>query len=200
MDHTRFRLAALALALGLPAAAAAGGNYLGVLRPGGKPAAIAIPEPGFYGPMAGSFGVGLLPEAPAEGLKFKLGYRYSRYFSVETEYAEPMLPSFRMPFPQASSRGRGFSMDTVGTLPLWRHAELYGRLGAWRTGGGASLLAGFEGAPRAGAGLRYGLGFKIDLTRRLGLQAEMERFTPLDRWGPREPDTDHVTLGVIWRF
>ena len=29
----------------------------------------------------------------------------------------------------------------------------------------------------------------------------MERFSPLDRWGPRESaDTDQFTLGVRWRF
>jgi hypothetical protein len=41
---------------------------------------------------------------------------------------------------------------------------------------------------------------KYNLTQRIGLQAEMERFSPLDRWGPREADTDQVTFGITWRY
>lgn len=200
MYSRRMLLPILAFALAGSPFAFAAENYVGLLRPAAKSSAIAIPEPGFYWPMAGPFGAGLSLEAPAEGFKLKLGYRYSRFFSVETGYSELGIPAIRAPFSEPNARGRGFSMETVGTLPLWRHAELYGKFGAWRSGGGASLLAGFEGAQRSGAGLRYGLGLKYDLSRRVGLQAEMERFSPLDRWGSREPDSDQVTLGVTWRF
>jgi len=195
------RLAAIAFALS-PVLVAAG-DYVGLLRPTSKPAAIAIPETGFYWPQAGPFGSGLgaAPAPEPESFRMKLGFRYSRYFAVETGYADFGPVALRAPFALARAPGRGFSLDTVGTLPLWSHVALYGRIGAWRTVGGASLLAaGTETLPRPGAGLRYGLGLKVDLTRRFGLMAEMERFSPLDRWGPREPDSDQVTLGVTWRF
>jgi len=200
MPSFRCRIPALVLALAVAPAALATGDYVGVLRPTAKPSAIAIPEPGFYWPMAGPFGAGLVPEAPTDALTLKLGYRYSKYFSVETGYAAPASVGLRTPFAGTAARGTGFSLETVGTLPLWTHAALYGKLGAWRSTGGTSLLAGGEGMQRPGAGLRYGLGFKYDLTRRVGLQAEMERFSALERWGPRESDTDQVTLGVTWRF
>ena len=190
----------LALAILASPAVMAGGDYVGVLRPTARPPAIAIPEPGFYWPMAGPFGGGLAVPSATDGFKFKLGYKYSRYFSVETGYAGVDPDARRIPFAGERARSRGFSMDTIGTVPLWSHVALYGRIGAWRSGGGASLLAGAEGSHRPGAGIRYGLGLKYDLTRRIGLQAEMERFSPLDRWGSRDPDTDQVTLGVTWRF
>jgi len=187
------------LALGAATAAQAGpGDYVGTLRPTAKPAGIAIPEPGFYWPAAGSLGSVLGPQTLAEGFQVKLGYRYSRYLSVETGYANFGNPASGMD--ASAPRGHGFSMDTIGTLPLWGHAALYGRLGAWRSGAGVSLLGGTEPGLRTGSGLRYGLGVKYDLTRSVGLQAEMERFSPLDRWGPREPDSDQFTLGVYWRF
>lgn len=195
MTPLLIRSTVLALALATAPVAVAAGNYVGVLRPTAKPSAIAIPEPGFYWPSFGPFDSGFSLDAPADGFKLKLGYRYSRYFAVETGFAAPAAP-----FAGASARGSGFSMQTVGTLPLWSHASLYGKFGAWRSTGSASLLAGGDGMQRPGAGLRYGLGFKYDLTRRVGLQAEMERFSALDRWGPRESDTDQVTLGVTWRF
>lgn len=198
MDSARRCLPVLAVAL-WPAWAHAGGDYVGVLRPSAKVAAIAIPEPGFYW-LAASFSAirpGL--DLASDGPRLKLGYRYSRFLAVETGFADPGEATRTVPFPPASSRGRGFSMDTVGTWPLWAHGSLYGRFGAWRAAAGPSLLMG-EVAQRPGAGLRYGLGLKYDLTPRVGLQAEMERFSPLDRWGPRDADTDQVTFGVTWRF
>lgn len=190
----------LALALSLAPVAGAAENYVGVLRPTATPSAIAIPEPGFYWPLAAPFGAGFAFETPSDGVKLKLGYRYSKYFAVETGYAAPAPLTLQAPFAGAGSRGTGFSMETVGTLPLWKHAALYGKFGAWRSTGGASLLGVADGIQRPGAGLRYGLGLKYDLTRRVGVQAEMERFSALDRWGPRESDTDQVTLGLTLRF
>lgn len=189
-----------AVLLAVSPAALAAGDYVGLLRPAARSLAIAIPDPGFYWPRDTPFSRSLLVDRPTEGFKLKLGYRYSRYLSVETGYADAGPGTPGSPFASAPARGRGFSMDTVGTLPLWTHASLYGRFGAWRSAGGVSLLSGAEGSHRAGAGLRYGLGFKYDVTRRIGLQAELERFSPLDRWGPRESDTDQFTVGVTWRF
>lgn len=197
---TPFRWLAVLGAAAIPAAMAGPGDYVGTLRPTAKPSAIAIPDPGFYWPRADLFTRSLGESTLAEGFAVKLGYRYSRYLSVETGYADFGQVAPVSGFATGTARGRGFSMDTIGTLPLWKHASLYGRFGAWRSGPGVSLLGATDPGLRTGSGLRYGLGVKYDLTRRIGLQAEMERFSPLDRWGPRESDADQITLGVSWRF
>lgn len=186
------------LALAVAATAQAAGDYVGVLRP--TSTAIAIPEPGFYWPVVGPFGGGLVAGPVTEGLKLKLGYRYSPYLSVETGFADSGWGTAGPLFAPATARAKGFSMDTVGTLPLWTHGALYGRLGAYRSGGAMPFLAGGEGNLRAGSGLRYGLGLKYNVTGQFGVQAEMERFAPLDRWRTRESDTDQVSVGVSWRF
>ena len=183
-----------ACALAASPAALAAGDYVGGLRP--AVSAIAIPERGFYWMPERAPGSGFGAGMAAERFKLRLGYRYSRYFSIETGYADSGGAGLEMPL----ARATGFSMDTVGILPLWTHAVLYGKFGAWRYGGAISLLAGPDWGQRPGAGLRYGLGLKYDVTRRIGLQAEMERFAPLDRWGTHEPDSDQVSLGVTWRF
>ena len=198
MPMSRHWLAVLAFAL-VPAQGVAG-DYVGVLRPSAGTGPLAIPEPGFYWPMESSFATRLGAEMGPDGHKLKLGYRYSKYFAVETGYADVGISPLGSPFSATSARGRGFTMDTVGTLPLWTRVALYGRLGAWRSDGTASLVTGPEAGARAGAGVRYGLGLKYNLTERIGLQAEMERFSPLERWGPRESDTDQVTFGITWRY
>ena len=162
-----------ALVLTVSPAVMAAGDYVGVLRPTAKPAAIAIPEPGFYWPLAGTLGGGLGPEVATAGMKLRLGYRYSRFLSVEAGYADFGAKALA-PFSGVTSRGRGYSLETVGTIPLWTRVSLYGRFGAWRSEVGAGLLAGADGIARPGTGLRYGLGLKYDLNRRVGFQAEME--------------------------
>ncbi len=197
MATARFWLPVLAL---LAAPAAVAGDYVGVLRPSAPAMGLAIPAPGFYWLSTGPMDYGLGARA-SEGFKLKLGYRYSRYLSVETGFADfgaAAVP--QAPFLASPANNRGFSLDTVGTLPLWSRVSLYGRLGAWRAGGGTSLLAAGDGSPRGGAGLRYGLGLKVKLTQRLRLNAEMEHLSPLDRWGNRDADTDQLTVGVTWRF
>lgn len=190
-------LGALALVAVPPAHAA--GNYVGTLRPAASASVLAIPEPGFYW-RAGEVPTARLGAAGlADGFSVKLGFRYSKYLSLETGYGDTGVPASPFGLP-GTQRGRGFTMDTLGTLPLWGHGSLYGRVGAWRADAGTSLLGSGETFTRPGAGIRYGLGFKYDLTRRVGLSAELERFSPLDRWGTRESDTDQFTLGVRWRF
>ncbi|HEX4944336.1 MAG TPA: hypothetical protein VFV55_08280 [Usitatibacteraceae bacterium] len=187
------------LALAIPPGVLAAGDYVGVLRPVANPGAIAIPVPGFYGSPASTFGGVPGPDWTTQGSKLKLGYKYSKFFSVEAGYVDfgPRAPAL---FSGTAARGRGFTVETVGAIPLWARTSFYGRFGAWRSDGGMALLGGGDANPRPGAGLRYGLGLKYDLTRRVGFQAGMDHFSPLDQWGSREPDTDQVTLGVTVRF
>jgi hypothetical protein len=185
-----------AFLLAAASSAGAAGDYVGILKP--TSTAIAIPDPGFYWPLAGPLGAGLAPRT--EAVKLKLGYRYSPYLSVETGYVDSGSVWAGSSLSATTPRARGFSMDTVGTLPLWKYGSLYGRLGAYSSGGAMPSLSASDWNNRTGAGLRYGLGLKYDFSGSFGVQAEMERFAPLDRWGTRESETDQVSVGVTWRF
>lgn len=192
------RFVALALAL-VPATAF--GNYLGVL----KAPQSSLDVGGFY-----SFSSA--PEAftalsPDGGYRLKLGYKYSRYFSVEsevTDFARPADPFANPANLAASFRGTGFGIDTVATLPVWRFS-FYGRLGAYRGdrnggfNGVAPTLLG--GDAQRGARWRYGLGMRYDFSKAFGVRAELERHssglgTPLGG----DADADQLTLGVSWRW
>jgi hypothetical protein len=193
---------ALAAAL-LPLGAAAAENYLGIL----KPPRTAVADPaGFYS-FASIPGNALGFNAATEnGTRFKLGYKYSRYVAVEGQFNEYMRPGdvFGSQANLASAfRGSGFGVDTVATLPLWRFS-FYGRLGAYRGDGrspftthSAALLS---DAPVRGTRLRYGLGMRYDFTSALGIQAEVERYSPLGAMAPGEPESDLFSVGLRWRF
>jgi OmpA-OmpF porin, OOP family len=198
---SRHGLAVLVCAA-LPAAATAE-DYLGGLR---------LPKP-----AAGSGTLSLESEPFSPfgaartvdtGYRFKLGYKYSRYLSVESEFVDfGRTPAdiFTSPGNLASAfRSTGFGVDTVATLPVWRSFSLYGRLGAYHGETrndfavySTSLLG--EGAAR-GTRWRYGLGVRYDFTKSLGIHAELERYSPLGSPLAGEPDSELVSVGVAWRF
>ena len=191
------------LALALLAPAAASADYLGVLR---APSHSLHPG-GLY-----SFASGPNLGAPASltgenGYRLKLGYKYSRYFAVEGEFSDFARPAnvFANPASLSSAfRSTGFGVDTVATLPLWRFS-FYGRLGAYH--GERNGLAGqaplWLGDPaRQGTRWRYGLGVRYDVTKSLGIQAQLERYSSLGLGSPfaGDADTDQLSVGVSWRF
>ena len=193
------RVVAVAIAVLLPPAALGAENYLGTLR---APQTSLNPT-GLYSFSSGPSEVGTL--AP-DGYRFKLGYKYSRFLSVEGEFADVSRPAdvFANPANLSSGfRSTGFGVDTVATLPLWRFS-FYGRMGAYRgdriglSTYSASLL---PDSARANTRWRYGLGVRYDVTKALGIKAEMERYS-LGLGSPfaGDVDSDQFTVGVSWRF
>ena len=195
------RLATIALAA-IPLAAV-GEDYVGILKP---------PRSGL-GDSAGVFSLsstalnGFAPaRATDSGYRLKLGYRYSRYFSVESEFVDfGRAPAdvFSSPGNLASAfRSTGFGVDTIATLPVWRSFSFYGRLGAYRGERNAfaaystSLLGENAGRTR----WRYGLGMRYDFTKALGIHAELERYSPLATPLASDGEADLFTVGVMWRF
>jgi hypothetical protein len=147
---------------------------------------------------------------PAEGgLRFKLGYKYSRYFAVEGEVVDFGRPGAVDPFASPASlasafRSTGFGVDTIAMLPIWRFS-FYGRMGAYRGDArnafGTSMALLPNEAYARGTRLRYGLGMRYDFTRSLGVRAELERNAPFSSPFAAETDVaDQVSVGVTWRF
>ena len=199
----RRRLAALAVAA-LPLVAW-GEDYLGVL----KPARAGLTAPAGFFSLASEPVNMFTPAASADpGVRMKLGYKYSRFFSVEGQFVDfGRMPSdiFATPGNLASAfRSTGFGVDTVATVPAWRGLSFYGRMGAYRgdvrnpfAAYSTSLLG--DSASRS-ARLRYGLGMRYDFTRAFGIHAEFDRYSPLGSPFAGDIESDQFSIGVMWRF
>ena len=181
-------------------------NYVGTLKIPG--AANSGNSSAIYWNSAFASAQGLTPTLSGEsGYRLKLGYRYSRYLSVESEFIDVGTPAnniFANPANLASAfRSTGFGVDTIATLPLWRQFSFYGRLGAYRgdprnTFGSAAVS--LLGDSARGTRLRYGLGVRYDFTKALGVHAEQERSSPLGLPVAGEPEADLFSVGLRWRF
>jgi outer membrane protein with beta-barrel domain len=200
----RHPLAAIALAaLSLSATAE---DYLGVLRP--ARAGLAPPS-GVFALGAESITNGLSPFKEADqGFRLKLGYQYSRYFSVEGNFLDlPRAPAdiFSNPTNFSSAfRSSAVGVDTIATLPVWRSFSFYGRLGAYRGDAPRSPFATYSTSllnDTARTRWRYGLGMRYDFTSRFGVRAELERYAPMGSPLSSEgPDSDQLSVGFAWRF
>jgi len=199
------RLAALAIAASLPAWASAD-DYVGGLRlprasqQFGSSFSLASEPVSTFSPWQADS-----TWRTDNGMKLRLGYKYSRYFSVESEfidYGHGPADVFASPGNLVSAfRNSGYGVSTVATYPVWNSFSFYGRLGAYNGvvrnefGSYSTSLLGNPGGTR----WRYGLGVRYDFSQRLGVHADIERYTPLG--APLgESETDQFSIGVNWRF
>jgi OOP family OmpA-OmpF porin len=196
------QLAFLAAGLGAGAASA---DYVGTLKLPGAPSATSS----FYAFSASAptnitptFSTATTTDAT---YRLKLGYKYSRFLSFESEYVDFSNASggiFSNPTVLSSAfRSTGFGVDTVATVPLWRQFSFYGRLGAYSgsrnifSSNPVSLLG-----DSTRARVRYGLGMRYDFTKAFGIRAELERYSPLATPLTGEAESDVFTVGLSWRF
>jgi hypothetical protein len=198
------RLAALAIAATLPAWAAAD-DYMGGLRlprasqQFGSAFSLASEPINTFSPWQTDSTL-----RADNGMKLRLGYQYSRYFSVQSEfidYGHGPADIFASPGNLVSAfRNTGYGVSTVASYPVWNSFSFYGRLGAYNgvvrnefSSYSTSLLNG------TGTRWRYGLGVRYDFSQRFGVHADIERYTPLGT-PLGEPEGDQFSIGVNWRF
>lgn len=187
-------LAALAVAA-LPAFPAAA-DYLGLLK---------APQTGLV--PSGLYSFANIPSAPGgaeRSLRLKLGYQYSRYFSVESEVdaTRPAMDPFASPANLTSAfRSTSYGVGTIATLPVWRFS-FYGRMGAYR-GDPRNSFASYS-TSLVDNGMRsrwrYGLGMRYDITKSIDVRAEMERYSLMGGAVASEPESDVFSVGLSWRF
>jgi opacity protein-like surface antigen len=202
------RISLAAAALASIAFAATAEDYVGGLKlpkssdaqtPSGFLSLASEPVPSFATQRLNGVGDG--------GFRLKLGYQYSRFFAVETQFVDFGRTSgdFFSTNPNLSSafRSTGFGVDTVAMLP-WRSFSFYGRLGAYR-GESRNAFAQYStsllgDSSSRGTRWRYGMGVRYDFTKSLGIKAEVERYSPLGTPLDTQVETDVVSVGLSWRF
>jgi len=181
-------------------------DYVGTVKLPGAPSASS----GFYA-FSASAPSSITPSFSAANAvdpahRLKLGYKYSRYLAVESEYVDfsngAASGIFANPTVLSSAfKSTGFGVDTIATLPLWRTFSFYGRLGAYSgsrnvfSSNPVSLLG-----DSTRARVRYGLGMRYDFTKAFGIRAELERYSPLGTPLAGEAESDAFTVGLSWRF
>jgi hypothetical protein len=199
MKHLRLLVPMLAAALA-PATACA--DYMGMLKL--PRSLVELPDRGLYSFSSATQSPFLASNVPDTSHELKLGYRYSKFLSVEGQFNDfnrPQDPFATHATVAPSFHGSGFGVDTVATLPVWRFS-FYGKMGAYH-GEAATPFSPYATSLVNGSRdtrLRYGLGMRFNFTQTLGLEAQMQRYAPLGSPLAGEPESDLFSVGVKWRF
>ncbi|HZZ94261.1 MAG TPA: outer membrane beta-barrel protein [Usitatibacter sp.] len=199
MKTARLLVPLLAVAL---APATAGADYLGILKL--PRSLVEVPDAGLYSFANSTQAPFLAGNAADRAAELKLGYRYSRYFSVEgqfNDFTRQQDPFSTRATIAPSFHGSGYGIDTVATLPVWRFS-FYGRMGAYHGDAPTIPFSTYSTSllgQAPGTRLRYGLGMRYNVTQSIGVEAQMERYAPLG--APLgEPESDLFSVGLKWRF
>ncbi len=123
-------LAACAVLIAPPVFAAS--DYVGVLKPTSR--LIAIPDSALRWPLTGSFGSEMAAGTGSEAVQMRLGYRYSRNWSVEAGYSDSGWGGARSPFsgPRTGQRyGLGLKYDLTRSFGLKADMEHYSPFSRW---------------------------------------------------------------------
>src|SRR3954465_2128990 len=199
MTFARLLFPILATALA-PATAAA--DYLGILKL--PRSLVVLADTGLYSFASSTQAPFLAGGVPDSAYELKLGYKYSRFFSVEgqfNDFSRAQDPFATRATATPSFHGSGYGIDTVATLPVWRFS-FYGKMGAYH-GEAATPFSPYSPSllgDARGTRLRYGLGMRYNVTRSIGVEAQMERYAPLGSPLAGEPESDLFSLGLNWRF
>lgn len=175
------------------------------------PAAFADENAGWYlGGGIGEFNAGIddvdeLDEA-VEGwdesdntYKFFAGYRVNKFLAFEVDYINLGEPSGAVvPGTNVDSAVDGFAPYVVGTIPLGKWFEVYGRLGYYfydATIGVEDEINGNAEFDEESEDLIYGAGIGANIGEKLNIRFEYEKFDleGLD-------DSDALWLTAAWRF
>jgi len=131
--------------------------------------------------------------------KFFAGYRMNRFLAFELDYinlGEPsgaVVPGFNV-----DASVDGFAPYVVGTIPLGRNFEVYGRLGYYFYDANVGVENELDNRVQfdeESEDLVYGAGIGANLGEKLNIRFEYERFD-LERLD----DADALWLTAAWRF
>lgn len=144
------------------------------------------------------------------GYKLFVGYKVNENFALEGGYFDLGKFGFTATtLPVGTLTGnthvRGLNVDAVGMLPFTEDFSGFARFGldyaqAKDTFNGTGLVTVINNNPGKNRfGYKLGIGLQYDVSARIGLRAELERYRTDPGVGPRG-DIDLLSIGMVMRF
>ena len=141
--------------------------------------------------------------------KIFAGYQFNRNFAVELGYGDlgqvtASTPSIGIiPPANVAIESTVWELVAVGMLPLAERFSLFGKLGLYRAD--TDIEVNFVGLGSvtdsdSNTDLTFGIGVRFDVTPRLGVRLEWQRYSGVAAADFDEGDVDVMSLGVAWRF
>jgi OmpA-OmpF porin, OOP family len=135
------------------------------------------PERGWY--IGAELGQASFADEDDTAFKLLGGYRINRNLSAEGGYA--------WLFDKNGAEVTAFELVALAAFPLATQLSILGKLGL------ANVYAEGPTIDEEKVQLTYGLGVQYDVTRRIGVRGQWQRYDS-------EEEVDLFSIGVLWRF
>jgi OOP family OmpA-OmpF porin len=158
----------------------------------------------------GFTGVSIADDDRDVGFKIFGGYQFNRYFAMEGGYfnlgefgyTATTVPAGTM---TGNIKLQGVNLDAVGILPFTDRFSAFARIGvnyaeAKDTFTTTGLVINTNPSPsKRDTNYKYGVGLQYDVTEKLGVRLEAERYRIDDAIG-NKGDIDLASIGLVYRF
>ena len=160
---------------------------------------------------AGASGLSSSLDKHDTAYKLQLGYQFTPNWAVEGGYVDLGKFDYRANFTGGSANGQakatGWNIAGVGTYPINEQFSVFGKLGMIDAkvkenvfaSGPVGTASGSESATKWKA--NFGAGVTYNVSKNLGVRAELERFDKLgDNGKTGESNVNLLSLGVAYKF
>jgi OmpA-OmpF porin, OOP family len=150
----------------------------------------------------GVSGAGVRCEDTDTAWKVIGGYHFNPHFALEVGYINFGEVDATGPGGTVSIESTAFELVGVGVLPLSQGFSLYGKIGLYRaeTEGVANTFLVTDRVKETTTDLTFGVGARFDVTRRIALRAEWQRYQDVGGGDIGETDVDVISAGVLVKF
>jgi OOP family OmpA-OmpF porin len=130
------------------------------------------------------------------------GYQVNRNFAAELAYSDFGEIKASGPGGTATAKSQAFELVGVGILPIADRFSLYGKLGIYHANVDVKVRTFTLNADASGdsTDLTYGFGAGFDITRRVTLRAEYQKYNDVGDSDTGKDDIDVISVGVLFRF
>lgn len=130
------------------------------------------------------------------------GYRFHPNFAAELAYTDLGEAKATGPAGTITASSNAFDLSLVGTLPVWQRLSAYARLGVYRakTEVNVNTVTVRRTDRETNTGMTYGIGASYDITKRVALRAEWQKYNEVGGSSTGEDDITVLSVGALFRF
>jgi len=150
----------------------------------------------------GVSGAGISCDDKSDALKVFGGYRFHPNFAAELTFADLGEAKATGPAGSITASSNAFDLSVVGSYSPLNRLSVYGRLGAYRASTEVRIntVTVNRTDRETNTGLVYGLGVGYDITKRVTVRAEWQKYNEVGGPATGEDDITVLSVGALFRF
>ncbi len=150
----------------------------------------------------GVSGTGITCDDTSTAWRVLVGYQLHPNVAVELGYVDLGEVKATGPGGRITASATAFDLSAIGSVNVWKGLSPYVRLGVYRAKVEQDIntVTFVDSSSETNTGVVYGLGLRYDVTRRLAVRAEWQKYNEVGGSTVGEDDITVISLGVLFKF